>query len=285
MKVLLLTGFLLATLTNAAHAAFMTQDWATTGDKGIVTDTNTGKQWLRADFTHGQSSATMQARLAQGGDLYGWRIANSSEVFGLLSGVWGEDSLNPASTWYSYNANRLTGADFGLITLFEYFGGAYSSPSGNMNLDVFGYHLSDAVNPGSPWAYSGAEKTYTLYDENGAKVWLPGIGANAMPAEYFTDHRNYNQTFNAPDVVAINNDFDVRSYSDYGKMTFNMIVPGGTIGINDAHWWLVNEFASSNLVSESGVGSPPSDVNGTVPASAVLGLFALAFWRRKKTNK
>lgn len=156
-------------------------------------------------------------------------------------------------------------------------------------LDVVGYHLSDAINPGFPWAISGSEKEFTLYDADGNKVHFPGIGNLALSDDYFRDYRQYNQNFNSPDIVALDSDFDIRTKHEYGSAFFNSTLGGETIGVTDKHWWLVNDFATPNVSidedaigGESNGGSTPTDVNASVPLIASLGFLAIFLGRLRR---
>lgn len=133
-----LIGSLLILLVPSAHAGFVKQDWLV-GDQAAVTDTSTGNTWLRAEYTYGLSSAQVLSMTAEGGSLYGWRIATSEEVAGLLGGVWDSLAANPFSTWGTNLSQQAVASDLMRhIEFFDLFGGLYSYPSSRIRVEVKG---------------------------------------------------------------------------------------------------------------------------------------------------
>lgn len=263
-----------------ASAAFSTHDWAATGDNGIIMDSTTGKQWLRGDFTSRHNTTDIMARLAEGGDLYGWRVAHSYEVAGLLSQFWTEDVLNPFSQWgNNISTSRHLGQEETFLDFYALFGGSHSYPNSYMYVNSIGYHYSDLTHTDKfPFASSGMRTTYGIYDQDGKPVNAGGlVGSGDYSLDYANNHNL------APDLNKIREDLVIKLQSEYGTKTYNTAFQGYEAPANHTHWWLVNEFATPDLVSPAGDVSDVSDVSSTLPLPLIG--FTLFVWARVLRRK
>ena len=80
-------GMLLLSLTmiQPANAAFISRDWSNLNDSAITFDTITGIEWLDLSETVGLTFTDVLAQTGVGGEYYGWRYANLSEVETLFT--------------------------------------------------------------------------------------------------------------------------------------------------------------------------------------------------------
>lgn len=268
-----------------ASAAFTTSDWATVGDKGMITDTTTGKQWLNGYFTTVQNTTQIMERLAVGGDLYGWRVATSSEVSGLLSQFWTAESLNPFSSWTQNMNTQFVGYDTDFLDFHTQFGGNYGYQSTSLLLSSVGYHRSDVTHtPDYPWARTGFQTNYALHDQSGTRVSVMTLGS---PGEDTLGYKTSNNSAYAPNLETLRQKYVFSSYNDYGFKHFNTALQGYETPLNNTFWWLVNDFATSKVQSQDPAlpisPDSASDVSSTLPLSlAGFSLLLLARLPRRR---
>lgn len=127
---------------NAANANLVTSDWQIANDKNIITDTNTGIEWLAFDATYVMSFDSVNADIAIGNQFEGWRFASETEVSNLFddylnkasnpfsaSGVYSSSTITPGVTVFANAFGIVTGALTSTLTA-EWSYGLYRPDAG-----------------------------------------------------------------------------------------------------------------------------------------------------------
>jgi len=76
-----------------AHAEFVHQDYASSGDNLVTYQTETNLQWLSLTVTSGMTIEEVLAQTVAGGRFDGWRLATDREVESLLSAMYPSKSF------------------------------------------------------------------------------------------------------------------------------------------------------------------------------------------------
>lgn len=89
MRHLLLTttAFALLLASGTASAAYVHQDYATSGDGLTTLDQSTGIEWLKLSATKGMSLNQVAAEMGAGGRFDGWRFPTGEEVESMIVGM------------------------------------------------------------------------------------------------------------------------------------------------------------------------------------------------------
>ena len=100
-----LVGAVFTVLSCASQAGFIDTDWKVSGDGLATLHEETGIEWLKVTNTLGQSVDDVQADLAPGGSLEGWRIPTSEEIVTLWEANFAGSSVlnNPQGTRRNYS--------------------------------------------------------------------------------------------------------------------------------------------------------------------------------------
>ena len=91
MKLNLLNGIKLA-VASAALASSLTVNASLIDNGSYVTDTVSGLDWLDLTSTQNNSYDDIVLRTSTDGDLFGWDIANSTDVYSLFDAAGGDGS-------------------------------------------------------------------------------------------------------------------------------------------------------------------------------------------------
>lgn len=148
-------------LSSAAHAAFQSTDWKTSGDALATLDTDTGIEWLNLSQTDYKTVNMVLSEMNDGGLYYGWRLPTESEVVGLM---------NSFFSGFGPYTGTLNGT-----TVTSYSGPADSS--GNLWPRLRDFHLLFGTNDSrGAWGWSGSSRmTQGAYlDDDGVTVRLGG---------------------------------------------------------------------------------------------------------------
>lgn len=120
----------LSLVSNSVHAALTTGSWKTANDNKTVIDSTSGLEWLRLNNTTNKSINEILAQTGPGGAYAGWRLATETEVFGLVSQVYG-NTLGWTQQETSYSLTNL------YVPRGDYRQQAYNSWANLMGLSYF----------------------------------------------------------------------------------------------------------------------------------------------------
>lgn len=166
-KIVLLCVFL---FVGKANAGLISNDWLSSGDSLITTDTSASLDWLDFSETYGMSLSTASNNLAT--TFSGFRFATHNEVLGLMSNAGLPTPTFPHNGYASFNdANHIAAQNLltNLIgeTVGQGFGSSYFGSRGmvqELNALVGSYLVSGT----DLWV----DNTCCSGGNSGAGVWL-----------------------------------------------------------------------------------------------------------------
>ena len=224
------------TLMGTASAELLRTDWKTEGDSQIITDIDTGIEWLRLSNTHGMSINQVLAETQKGGAFYGWRLPTSSEVQQMMEHVYvnvnfnDEGSTNASGyAWYTGGSDYATGAR---NTWRDTLGYRYYSTGSGTNANYYyvgyGLYLNDEDNAES------------LSD---SEVLMSGYYYNKKGTSTSRSYKYYYNIYNDWSSASYTTDFSAANYSVY------LVSDGGTslTSINNPEINAMNPNAPQNV--------------------------------------
>jgi phosphoribosyl-AMP cyclohydrolase len=84
----LLTALVISCLSLSAQAGLSMTDWKNPGDNAVVTDSDTGIEWLRLIHTNRYSINGVLAEMGKGGKFEGFRLPTANEVGHFMATVY-----------------------------------------------------------------------------------------------------------------------------------------------------------------------------------------------------
>ncbi len=138
-------------------------------------DTDSGLDWLDLTESFG-ALADIEARLAAGGDLEGWRLATQGEV----QTFWSNAGISPTSLDGTYIYTSDPAEVLATLTLFELVGGTQFNPSFDFATGYTAESASESQQAAATLA-RGYNRDLDIFDQSGAILGdvfskTPGIG-------------------------------------------------------------------------------------------------------------
>jgi hypothetical protein len=185
----LLTGTVLSTmLTFSASASVINTDWNNVNDRLVITDTDTGNDFLKLTATSGMTINDVQAQL--GTAFLGWRFATIDEVGDLLVNIYSPYGYTDSSSNVATIHNNLywTVDTLGLTSIVNFSNAKYRFSFGKIkdggssfSAGVFSRDYFDSQQDGLTIYLNVADQVYMGVAANEG-VWLIRGDISDVPA-------------------------------------------------------------------------------------------------------
>lgn len=169
-------ALLSTSLVQPAQATLLEFD-SSFGSKTITRDTDTGLDWLDLPVSIG-TIAEVDARLAPGGDLYGWRRATTTEVLTF----WQNAGVVPTGEGDEFSGTYEPAEVAAIVALIELVGYTDTAP-----LDEFSWgYTAESPAPGewyAAWLWRRWDHDCCGYTRGAATIWTR-VSPNPTSQQY-----------------------------------------------------------------------------------------------------
>jgi len=172
------TAFALLLASGTASAAYVHQDYATSGDGLTTLDQSTGIEWLKLSVTKGMSIEQVAAKMGAGGLFDGWRFPTGEEVESVLGAIV-PIKLNNSTPNASTTSTARLPYEPAWTDWSTWFGKTYNGSSTSFS---FGLYIQN-VGSGSKVLMSGMNienSNINIYDDNNG-----GYSTSMSPSQKF----------------------------------------------------------------------------------------------------
>ena len=164
-KITAVTVFMLFSVSQSAHAAFLEVDWKTAGDQAILHAEDTGKYWLKLSETHNLSYNDVVAKLDT--DFKGWRLPTQQEVRQIYQDLLVPFVVGQNNNFAHYGINSV---QYNTILNYKNLMG---QPTNNLNLSyIIGGYIQDNGAYQQLGVYMNEGGGYNGYTGFGTTSWF-----------------------------------------------------------------------------------------------------------------
>lgn len=174
---ILTKGLVMLTLAmgvmGTASAEFIRTDWKSEGDAQVVTDKDTGIEWMKLNQTRNWSVDEVAAEMGEGGKFEGFRFATQAEVFELMDKWFPSSNITEDEPFYQKTTyrNTYTSSSVNTTGFFNWFGYRQSYYQSGTDWTRLSYGFTNDVESGEITMSGAYHRNYWQVNGTNRRVY------------------------------------------------------------------------------------------------------------------